>query len=131
MKQYLILLLAIICEVVATSALKQTEQFTRLVPSLITLAGYAGAFYFLSMVLRSIPLGIAYAIWSGAGIVLVALVGWLVFKQHLDLPAIIGICMILGGDGYNRREFGYALSDSQPLPLQQNHKHKKEQWKQI
>ena len=97
MKQYLILLLVIICEVVATSALKQTEQFTRLVPSLITLAGYAGAFYFLSMVLRSIPLGIAYAIWSGAGIVLVALVGWLVFKQHLDLPAIIGICMILGG----------------------------------
>ena len=89
MKQYLILLLAIICEVVATSALKQTEQFTRLVPSLITLAGYAGAFYFLSMVLRSIPLGM--------GIVLVALVGWLVFKQHLDLPAIIGICMILGG----------------------------------
>ena len=60
-------------------------------PSLITLAGYAGAFYFLSMVLRSIPLGIAYAIWSGAGIVLVALVGWLVFKQHLDLPAIVGI----------------------------------------
>ena len=60
-------------------------------------SGYAGAFYFLSMVLRSIPLGIAYAIWSGAGIVLVALVGWLVFKQHLDLPAIIGICMILGG----------------------------------
>ena len=97
MKQYLILFLAIICEVVATSALKQTEQFTRLVPSLITLAGYAGAFYFLSMVLQSIPLGIAYAIWSGAGIVLVALVGWLVFKQHLDLAAIIGICMILSG----------------------------------
>ena len=97
MKQYLILLLAIVCEVVATSALKQTEQFTRLVPSLITLAGYAGAFYFLSMVLRNIPLGIAYAIWSGVGIVLVALVGWLVFKQHLDLAAIIGICMILGG----------------------------------
>ena len=97
MKQYLILLLAIICEVVATSALKQTEQFTRLVPSLITLAGYAGAFYFLSMVLRNIPLGIAYAIWSGAGIVLVALVGWLVFKLHLDIPAIVGICMILGG----------------------------------
>ena len=77
MKQYLILLLAIICEVVATSALKQTEQFTRLVPTLITLAGYVGAFYFLSMVLRSIPLGIAYAIWSGAGIVLVGLsAGW-------------------------------------------------------
>ena len=97
MKHYLILLLAIVCEVIATSALKQTEQFTRLIPSLVTLAGYAGAFYFLSMVLRDIPLGIAYAIWSGAGIVLVVLVGWLVFKQHLDLPAIIVICMILGG----------------------------------
>ncbi len=97
MKQYLILFLAIICEVVATSALKQTEQFTRLVPSLISIAGYAAAFYLLSIVMRSIPIGISYAIWSGVGIVLVALVGWIVFKQHLDLPAIIGICMILGG----------------------------------
>lgn len=97
MKQYVILGLAIICEVIATSALKQTNQFTRIVPSLITLVGYAGAFYFLSMVLRNIPLGIAYAIWSGAGIVLVALIGWLVFKQQLDVPAIIGICMIIGG----------------------------------
>lgn len=97
MKQYLILLLAIICKVVATGALKQTEQFTRLVPSLISITGYAVAFYILSIVTRSIPLGIAYAIWSGAGIVLVALVGWVVFKQHLDLPAIIGIGMILGG----------------------------------
>ena len=70
MKQYLILLLAIICEV---------------------------AFYLLSIVMRSIPIGISYAIWSGVGIVLVALVGRVVFKQHLDLPAIIGICMILGG----------------------------------
>lgn len=97
MKQYVILGLAIICEVIATSALRQTNQFTRIVLSLITLVGYAGAFYFLSMVLRNIPLGIAYAIWSGAGIVLVALVGWLVFKQQLDVPAIIGICMIIGG----------------------------------
>ena len=97
MKQYVILGLAIICEVITTSALRQTNQFTRIVPSLITLVGYAGAFYFLSMVLRNIPLGIAYAIWSGAGIVLVALVGWLVFKQQLDVPAIIGICMIIGG----------------------------------
>lgn len=97
MKQYVILGLAIICEVIATSALRQTNQFTRIVPSLITLVGYAGAFYFLGMVLRNIPLGIAYAIWSGAGIVLVALVGWLVFKQQLDVPAIIGICMIIGG----------------------------------
>lgn len=97
MKQYVILGLAIICEVIATSALRQTNQFTRIVPSLITLVGYAGAFNFLGMVLRNIPLGIAYAIWSGAGIVLVALVGWLVFKQQLDVPAIIGICMIIGG----------------------------------
>ena len=97
MKQYVILGLAIICEVIATSALRQTNQFTRIVPSLITLVGYAGAFYFLSMVLRNIPLGIAYSIWSGAGIVLVALVGWLVFKQQLDVPAIIGIYMIIGG----------------------------------
>ena len=87
MKQYLILFLAIICEVVATSALKQTEQFTRLVPSLISIAGYAAAFYLLSIVMRSIPIGISYAIWSGVGIVLVALVGWIVFKQHLDLPS--------------------------------------------
>ncbi len=91
MRQYLFLFLAIVCEVIATSALKQTEQFTRLVPSLITLTGYASAFYFLSIVLRSIPLGIAYAIWSGVGI------GWHVFKQHLDPPAIIGIGMIIGG----------------------------------
>lgn len=97
MRHYLILFLAIVCEVVATSTLKQSEQFSRFLPSMITIVGYAGAFYFLSMVLRSIPLGIAYAIWSGAGIVLVALVGWLVFKQHLDAPAIIGIGMIIGG----------------------------------
>lgn len=97
MRHYLILFLAIVCEVVATSTLKQSEQFSRFLPSMITIVGYVGAFYFLSMVLRSIPLGIAYAIWSGAGIVLVALVGWLVFKQHLDAPAIIGIGMIIGG----------------------------------
>ena len=97
MKQYLILGLAIVCEVVATSFMKQSEQFTRLVPSLITVAGYAAAFYCLSVVLRTIPMGVAYAIWSGVGIVLVALVGWMVFKQHLDVPAIIGMAMIVGG----------------------------------
>ena len=82
MKHFLILLAAIACEVVATSALKQTGQFTRLVPSFVTLAGYAAAFYLLSIVLRYIPLGIAYAIWSGAGIVLVSLVGRFVYRQH-------------------------------------------------
>lgn len=97
MKHFLILLAAIACEVVATSALKQTGQFTRLVPSFVTLAGYAAAFYLLSIVLRYIPLGIAYAIWSGVGIVLVAFVGWIVYRQHLDTAAIIGICMIIAG----------------------------------
>lgn len=97
MKQYLILGLAIVCEVVATSFMKQSEQFTRLVPSLITVAGYAAAFYCLSVVLRTIPMGVAYAIWSGVGIVLVALVGWVAYKQHLDVPAIIGMAMIVGG----------------------------------
>lgn len=97
MKYYLLLFVAIVCEVVATSFLKQTGQFTRLIPSVITVAGYAAAFYLLSIVQQHIPLGIAYAIWSGAGIVLVALVGWIAYKQHLDIPAIIGICMILGG----------------------------------
>ena len=97
MKQYLILGLAIVCEVIATSCMKQSEQFTRLLPSALTVCGYAAAFYFLSMVLRSIPLGIAYAIWSGAGIVLVAFVGWVVFRQRLDLPALLGIGMIICG----------------------------------
>ncbi len=114
MKQYLIILLAIVCEVIATSALKQTEQFTRLVPSLITLAGYAGAFYFLSMVLQRIPLGIAYAIWSGAGIVLVALVGWVAFKQHLDIPAIIGISMMPRRGRGNKLVFGIGRTLTRP-----------------
>ena len=97
MKHFLILLAAIACEVVATSALKQTGQFTRLVPSLVTLAGYAAAFYLLSIVLRYIPLGIAYAIWSGVGIVLIAVIGSTVFKQHLDWPAVLGLALIIAG----------------------------------
>lgn len=97
MKHYLILALAIVCEVIATSFMKQSEQFTRLLPSTITVLGYGAAFYFLSIVLRDIPLGIAYAIWSGVGIVLVALVGWAVFRQHLDFPAILGITLIISG----------------------------------
>ena len=97
MKHFLILLAAIACEVVATSFLKQTEQFTRLIPSVVTVASYAAAFYLLSIVQQHIPLGIAYAIWSGVGIVLVAFVGWIAYRQHLDMPAVIGIGMILGG----------------------------------
>lgn len=97
MKTYFILLLAIIFETVATSYLKQSEQFTRLIPSLLTIAGYAAAFYCLSIVLKTMPVGIAYAIWSAVGIVLVALIGVFVFKQHLDAPAIIGLALIIAG----------------------------------
>lgn len=97
MKTYLILFLAIVFETVATSFLKQSEQFTKLVPSVLTVLGYAAAFYCLSVVLKSIPVGIAYAIWSGVGIILIALIGFFVFKQHLDLPAIIGLALIIAG----------------------------------
>lgn len=97
MKSYLILLLAIIFETLATSFLKQSEQFTKLVPSLLTIVGYAASFYCLSIVLKTIPVGIAYTIWSGVGIILIAVIGLVVFKQHLDLPAIIGLGMIIAG----------------------------------
>jgi len=97
MKQWMFLTIAIISEVIATSALKATEDFTRLWPSLIVVAGYVVAFYFLTLTLRTIPIGIAYAIWSGAGVALIALVGWLFYKQTLDLPAFIGIALIVAG----------------------------------
>ncbi len=91
------LALAIVAEVVATSALKATEGFTRLWPSLLVVVGYALAFYMLSLVLRTIPVGIAYAIWAGLGIVLVAVVGLVVYGQRPDLPAVIGIGLIVAG----------------------------------
>lgn len=94
---YLYLALAIISEVIATSFLKSTKGFTQVVPVLIVIAGYGSAFFLLSLVVRSIPVSIVYAVWSGTGIVLIALVGWLWFKQALDLPAIIGIAFILTG----------------------------------
>lgn len=77
--------------------MKQSEQFTKLVPSVFTILGYAAAFYCLSVILKNIPVGIAYAIWSGVGIILIALIGFFVFKQHLDLPAIIGLALIIAG----------------------------------
>lgn len=94
---YAYLLVAILCEVVATSALKASEGFTRLWPSVIVVIGYGLAFYCLSMTLRTIPVGIAYALWSGIGIVLIAVVGWLFFRQTLDLPAILGMFLIIAG----------------------------------
>lgn len=89
--------IAIVAEVIATSTLKTTENFTRLWPSLIVVAGYGVAFYYLTLTLKSIPVGVAYAVWSGVGIVLVALVAWFWHKQALDLPAIIGMALIVAG----------------------------------
>lgn len=94
---YLFLGIAIVAEVIATSALKASEGFTRLGPSLLVVAGYGVAFYCLSLVMKTIPIGIAYAIWSGVGVSLIALIGWLVYRQPLDLAAIIGISLIIGG----------------------------------
>ncbi len=97
MNQYLSLVLAIIFETVATSFLKQSEQFTKLLPSIITVIGYAITFYFLSKATQSIPLGLVYAIWSGCGILLITIVGMVVFKQSLDMPAYLGLFLIIVG----------------------------------
>jgi len=94
---YIYLLIAIIAEVVGTSALKASDGFTKWIPNVIIVIGYGLAFYFLSLVLRSIPVGVAYAIWSGLGIVLISLVGYVYFKQPLDLPAIVGMVLIISG----------------------------------
>lgn len=97
MNGYLWLAIAIVAEVIATSALKAAEGFTRLVPSLIVAVGYVVAFYALSQTLKSIPVGLAYAIWSGVGILLVTAIAWVAYKQRLDLPALVGIGLILLG----------------------------------
>jgi small multidrug resistance pump len=94
---YLYLAIAIVSEVVGTSALKASAEFTRLVPSLVVVAGYGSAFYFLTLTLRTLPVGIAYAIWAGVGIVLICLVSWILYKQALDVPAVIGVGLIAAG----------------------------------
>lgn len=94
---YLYLAVAIVSEVIATSSLKASEGFTRLVPSLAVVIGYVAAFYFLSLTLRTIPVGVAYAIWSGVGVALVSVVAWIFYDQRLDLAAMIGIALILAG----------------------------------
>ncbi|KRB54379.1 multidrug efflux SMR transporter [Flavobacterium sp. Root186] len=97
MKNFLFLFIAIIFEIIATSALKKSEQFTQLLPSIITIIGYFAAFYFLSFAIRTIPVGFACAIWSGVGIVLITIIGAIFFKEIPDLPAIIGLSLIIVG----------------------------------
>lgn len=101
MKTYLLtygtLAMAIISETIATSYLKQSQQFTQWLPSVICIFGYALAFYLLSFTLRTMSVGIAYAIWSAAGIVLISIIGILFFKQHLDTAAYIGLALIIAG----------------------------------
>ena len=97
MKNWLILLVAILSETIATTALKASEGFTVLIPSVVVVVGYCLSFYFLSLTLRSIPVGIAYAVWSGVGLALVTLFGFLVYNQKLDLPALFGILLIMTG----------------------------------
>ena len=94
---YAILGVAILAEVIATSFMKQSNGFTKLGPSIVTAIGYGIAFFCLSQVLKTIPTGVAYAIWSGVGIVLITLVGWLVFGQKMDAPALIGMALIIAG----------------------------------
>jgi small multidrug resistance pump len=97
MNHWVTLALAVVAEVIATSSLKATSEFTRFWPSLLVMAGYLAAFYFMTLSLRTLPVGIMYAIWAGAGIVLVTVIGWLVYRQGLDLPAVIGIGLIVAG----------------------------------
>ena len=97
MNHWLALAIAICGEVIATTALKASNEFTRLVPSIVVVLGYGTAFYFMAISMRVLPVGIMYAIWSGLGIVLVSLIGWMVYKQTLDLPSIIGMGLIIFG----------------------------------
>jgi small multidrug resistance pump len=97
MKGYIFLLIAIISEVTGTTALKATEGFTKFWPSLITIFAYCVAFYFLSLTVKSIPIGVAYAIWAALGIILITGIAWVVYKQALDAPALIGLALITSG----------------------------------
>ena len=97
MHPYLLLGISIMAEVVATSALKSSQGLTRLGPSALAVLGYCVAFYLVSKVMNHMATGVVYAVWSGLGIVLISLVGWLLYGQKLDLPAVIGMAMIVGG----------------------------------
>ena len=97
MSHWILLAIAIVSEIIATSALKASESFTQPWPSMVAIVGYGISFYFLAGALRTLPLGVAYAIWSGVGISLLALIGIVWFGQRLDLPAILGIGLIVVG----------------------------------
>jgi small multidrug resistance pump len=97
LRPWMFLAVAIIAEVISTTALKATAGFTRLGPSLVVVAGYATAFYCLSRTLDVIPVGIGYALWSGIGIVVVTALAWVLYGQVLDLPAIVGLALIVAG----------------------------------
>ena len=94
---YIYLFIAVAAETIGTSALQASQQFTRLGPSIVVVVGYGIAFYFLAVTLKYMPVGIAYALWSGLGIILITLIGFAVFRQVLDLPALIGLALIIAG----------------------------------
>jgi small multidrug resistance pump len=94
---YVYLFFAVVAETIGTTALQASQQFTRLWPSVTVIVAYGIGFYLLSLTLRYMPVGVMYAMWSGLGIVFIALIGWLVFSQRLDVPAVIGMAMIVGG----------------------------------
>ena len=94
---WIYLAIAIVTEVIGTSSLKAADGFTRLIPSILVVIGYTCSFYFLSLALRSIPVGVAYAIWTGIGIVLISSVAWLVYGQKLSTASLIGMSLIIMG----------------------------------
>ena len=96
-RAYLLLVVAVLFEGLGTTSLQASQQFTRLWPSLGVILGFGAAFFFLMQVLKVMPLGVTYALWSGLGICLTVFLGWLVFNQKVDLPALLGLSMIVGG----------------------------------
>jgi small multidrug resistance pump len=97
MPVYLVLALAVLAETVGTTALKMSQQFTQPVPSVVVVLAYGVSFYLLSITLRTMPVGVVYALWSGLGIILIATIGWVIFGQKLDFAALAGLSMIVGG----------------------------------
>jgi small multidrug resistance pump len=97
MNHWLALAIAIVAEVIATSTMKATNEFTRFWPSLVVVLGYGTGFYFMTISMRVLPIGIMYALWSGVGILVVSIMGWVIYRQALDIPAIIGMSFIVAG----------------------------------